>query len=147
MDDEKLIRLTFTPEHHDGNEFLNGAVSLEDLRDRGFSVDRQSVTTIETVSQRISAQTERKPEKRQDVLFSELECGALRSEIDEVSGVPIFSVDATPAPNNDGHASIKSYQALGNGGLRKIRTILIAHMNKLVRLEDIGFPSANDPTS
>lgn len=147
MDDEKLIRLTFAPEHHDGEEFLNGAVSLDDLRDRGFSVDRQSVTTIETVSQRISDQTERNPEKRQDVLFSELECRAIRNEIDETSGKPLFSVNATPVPENDGHASIKSAQPLGNGGLRKIRTRLIAHMNQLVRLEDIGFPSANDSAS
>lgn len=147
MDNEKLIRLTFTPEHHDGQEFLNGAVSLDDLRERGFSVDRQSITTFEAVCQRVTEQSARNPEKRQVVLFSELVCGALRNEVDIDSGQPVFLVDATPMPGNDGHASIKSSQPLGNGGLRKIRTLLIAHMNRLVRLEDIGFPSANDSAS
>lgn len=140
-DNEILIRITYTPEHHDGSRFLNGAVSLEDLKSRGFSVDRPSITTRHSVIRRVAAQSQRNPGERQRVLFSELFCRSIRSELDE-NGEQVFLVNATPDParGNLGHASILSRKQLGAGGLRKIRVTLLNHLNRLTEFEKIGFP-------
>ncbi|QGG77745.1 hypothetical protein [Pseudomonas syringae] len=147
MDDEVLVRITYTPEHHDGTEFLPGAVSLDDLKSRGFSVDRQCVTHRATVISRIANQSRKAPLVRQKVLFSELICHSIRAEKSE-DGSDVFIVEATPdlEAGNMGHASILSKQQLGPAQLRKVRTTLLKHMNRLIDFEKIGFPIEDNPS-
>lgn len=138
-DDECIVRMTFTPEHYQEGKFLPTAVSLDDLRSRGFSVDREGITTTTVILQRVNEHKQKKPDVRAFPLFSKLECWAVRAEKD-AEGQVMFIVEASPVDGNDGHAEIRSSIQRGDGSLRKLRTKLIEHMNKnIVSLEDLTF--------
>lgn len=135
QDHENLLRLTFAPEHFVGGEFQPTAVSLADLRERGFSVDRTSITTKDVVMQRVEDQSARAPAKREVPVYSLLQCGEVRAEADEHR--PLFDVEASPMDDNPGHASIySSDRTLTDSQLRRLRIRLIALMEgSLVTLD------------
>ncbi|MFG0767152.1 hypothetical protein ACF8Q9_09830 [Pseudomonas sp. TYF_15] len=144
-DDESLVRAFFCPEQHDGQEFLASVVSLADLKDRGFSVDRPILTPLSVLEHRVDAQRANKPDVREFAKFSQLFCAKLREDRDP-SGQDYFEVQASPVnesdhePANPGHASIYSAdRSLGRGGLRKVRTELIKHLNNIVGLETLAY--------
>lgn len=138
-DDESIIRMTFSPESYQDGEFLPSAVSLDDLKARGFSVDRESITTLAVVRERIETQQQKKPEDRHFPIFSKLSCAAIRVEAAEDQQT-MFVVEALPDGKNDGHAVIKSAIPRGKGELRKLRNRLIQHLNNVVPLESLQFP-------
>ena len=140
LDDEYLLRLTFAPEHFVNGQFQQGAISLQDLTARGVSVDRTSITSKETVLQRVEAQAVRFPLERELPVYSLLHCADVRAESDE-DGQPLFVVQEAIVAGNDGHALIYSRdRSLGKGALRKLRGRLLEKMaDSLVGLEEV-FP-------
>ena len=144
-EDESLVRAFFCPEQHDGQEFLATAVSLDDLKDRGFSVDRPILTPLSVLTHRVNTQRANKPDVREFTKFSQLFYAKLRDDRDP-TGQDYFDVQASPVaesadePANPGHASIYSAdKSLGRGGLRKVRTELIKHLNNIVDLENVAY--------
>lgn len=139
-DEEFIIRMTFSPESYKDGEFLPTAVSLQDLRDRGFSVDRESLTIKSAVLSRIDIQRQKKPDDRQFPLFSKLHSGAVRAEVDDAQQ-RMFVIEASPVEGNPGHAVIKSAREKGDSALRKMRSRLIKHLAQgIVAFETLGFP-------
>lgn len=144
-DDESLVRAFFCPEQHDGQVFLATAVSLDDLKDRGFSVDRPTLTPLSVLTHRVDNQRAKNPEKREFPKYSQLYYSKLKEDRN-AEGQHYFEIQPSPVlesvdmPGNPGHASIYSADKnLGPGGLRKVRTALIEHLNNVVALENIPY--------
>ncbi|MNV90333.1 hypothetical protein D3C71_1847080 [compost metagenome] len=123
------------------------------------------------LTHRLESQRVKNSEEREYAKFSELYYAKLKEDRDS-AGQSYFDVQSSPVqksdeePANPGHASIYSADKnLGKGGLRKVRTELIKHLNNIVTLENIAYlqdmalgenagssisqmdQSSNDPTS
>ena len=148
---ECLIRVTHSPEHYKNGVFKNTAVSLDDLRERGLSVDREHITPLHVMAERVARQQEKRPDERETPVYSRLICGQLRAEVDG-SGGACFRVEAEPVldddllPDNPGHAGIYACNPKPDSHLRAIRVRLIAHLNNIVEERDLCFP-ATPPTA
>lgn len=145
---ETLVRLTFNPESYDSNGFKNTAVSLQDLKERGFSLDREAYTHRECIEERIAAQKENKPEDRQFAIFSMMNCIDITSIVNE-DGSACF--DLIPSPDLDtknfGHAHLLSAGAVKSDSyLRKMRVLLFPLLSKCIKhnLDDFSFPLRSD---
>jgi hypothetical protein len=132
-DDEFLLRLNYSPEHIKDGEILPAAVALEDLKDRGFSVDREELVRIEIIIERAAGQQERSPAAREEAHLSRFQTGPVRSEVDHEQK-PAFSVVASAIPGNAAHAHIVSAIPRGEGARRRLRSILLKHLNNLIAL-------------
>lgn len=147
--EEWLLRLNFNPEHIYNGEVVPSAVSLTDLKSRGYSVDRERLVDIELVAARARDQATNKPELRQAPFLSKFECGSVCSEVD-ADGKSAFLVEASPVAEtearkaNPAHAHIKSAIQRGEAALRKIRMLLLPHLQSLIALEDYVRGASND---
>ena len=147
--EEWLLRLNFNPEHIRDNEIIPSAVSLTDLKSRGYSVDRERLVDIRIVAERAQAQSASKPDDRKTSYLSRFECGPVCGETD-ADGKVAFSVEASPViatetqPANPAHAHIKSAIPRGEAGLRKIRMLLIPHLQRFIALEEYVRNASND---
>ena len=148
---ECLIRVTHSPEHYKNGVFANTAVSLDDLRVRGLSVDREQITPFHVMAGRVAKQQEKRPAERETPVYSRLTCGQVRAESDE-AGESFFRVEAEPVlddeflPDNPGHAGIYACNSKPDSHLRAIRVRLIAQLNNVVEECELCFP-ANPPTA
>lgn len=133
-DNEWLLRLHFSPEHILNGEVVPAAISLSDLRERGYSLDREAFVEQRLIVDRASAQRMRSPAKRKEPYLSRFECGPVRCLQDE--GQIAFEVKESPTCDNPAHAHILSAQTLGDGALRKLRNHLLPYLNPPVRLDD-----------
>lgn len=132
-DDEWLLRLHFSTEHIQDGDVIPAAISLEDLSTRGFSVDREAIVNTDTLVARACIQSNNKPEQRVQPFLSRCNCGAVRSITYEDKQA--FKVEESPQPDNRAHAHILSAQPLGKGSLRKLRSLLLVHLQELVPLD------------
>lgn len=124
-DEEHLLRVIYAPEHIRNGSVIESAIALEDLKERGFSLDRASYVDDAVIQQRIAAQTDRKPDQRQSNFIAQFECVSVRNISDE-SNEQAFIVIDTAQDDNLAHASLYSANAnLGRGGLRKLRDKLL----------------------
>jgi len=135
-DKEDLLRTVFNPEHMRDGEVIETAIPLEDLKSRGFSVDRKQYAQKNILQQRIEYQMGRLPEKRQSGLIVRLQCGAVRNLHDE-NGERAFIVIDTALKENIAHASICSATDRGRGALRKLRSLLLPYLQTRYSLEEI----------
>ncbi|WP_139214684.1 hypothetical protein [Pseudomonas linyingensis] len=127
-DSERIVRTTFSPEHFDGVEFSNAAISLDDLSSRGVSVDREGITPLSALDKRIEAQVAKNPDARQSVVYSVLLVGAVRA-IQGQEASQALEVKADPIKEeNEGHALILSAKPRGKAELRALRLRLIGMM-------------------
>jgi hypothetical protein len=115
-DAEELLRVIFYPEHVVNGNVIATAISLDDLSDRGFSIDRRTYASRSIIEQRINFQTEKMPEERQESTISKFRCGAVRKLRSEDRRRACIVVD-TALPENPAHASIYSAESLGKGSL------------------------------
>lgn len=147
--EEWLLRLNFNPEHIRGNEVVPSAISLTDLKVRGYSVDREHLVDIKLVTDRAQEQAANRPEDRKESFLSRFECGPVCGEVD-ANGKVAFCVQASPVlatanrPANPAHAHIKSAIPRGDAGLRKIRMLLIPHLQRFIALSDYVRDASND---
>lgn len=127
-DSERVVRTTYSPEHFDGVDFSNTAISLDDLSRRGVSVDREGVTLLSALDRRIDAQVARNPEARHRVVYSSLLVGAVRAILDDEKSQAL-EVKADPIEEeNEGHALILTAKPRGKAELRALRLKLIDMM-------------------
>jgi hypothetical protein len=94
-DDESLVRAFFCPEQHDGQVFLATAVSLDDLKDRGFSVDRPTLTPLSVLTHRVDNQRAKNPEKREFPKYSQLYYSKLKEDRN-AEGQHFFEIQPSP---------------------------------------------------
>jgi hypothetical protein len=132
-DDEWLLRLHFSPEHFLDGELIPAAISTSDLKDRGFSVDRERIVDLVTIEARAIIQQQKIPEQREKPYLSRFECGSIR--LIQYENEIAFKLQGSPTDDNPAHAHILSAQKLGNGGLKKLRKLLLEKLQTFILLE------------
>ena len=105
-DDEWLLRSVFNPDHVKDGQIQPSAISLSDLRERGFSVNRLRYVTQEFVEDSISKFLARtfQGTARESEGVAWFEAHVVRDVRDD--GTQVFVVIDTALPDNHGHASI-----------------------------------------
>lgn len=131
---EQLLRVLHQPEHILDGEVIESSVPLEDLKSRGFSVDRRAYVNLTLLSERVAEQVRRDPPNREASFSSELLCERLREILseDKRDFLIVDEIDEKKEPVNSAHASIYSANETGKGGLRKIRHKLVGEINKKI---------------
>ena len=134
--EEQLLRLNFSPEHIQNGEVIPNAIAVEDLKKRGYSLDREHLVKIETIQKRSDSQSAKNPKDREESYISRFGCESVCLEVDD-EGAPAFKVEASPREDNNAHAHILSAISRGPGTLRKLRGQLVPHLNReLIRFRD-----------
>ncbi|MGH8557819.1 MAG: hypothetical protein ACRESZ_10240 [Methylococcales bacterium] len=136
-DSEELLRVLFYPEHVVNGCVLETAIALEDLGDRGFSVDRRSYASRSVIEGRINRQMENPNmrDKRQETTVAKFSCSEVRLLVD--NGNKACIVIDTASLENRAHASIYSLKDLKKGGLRKIRSLLLPLLQERFSIHEI----------
>lgn len=128
-DEECLLRVIYAPEHIVDGFVIGSAIPLQDLSARGFSLDREMYKDDALIEQRIVTQTQKSPDNRQSSSISRFLCGDARdisTPVSEQINERAFIVIDDAQDDNPAHASLYSAQdGLGNGALRKLRSLLL----------------------
>ena len=137
-DDERLLRALFNPDHVMDGKVLVTAISLTDLRYRGFSVHRMAHVSPDLmqslIDQFVSRQAAGK-QQRESEGVALLETRAVR-EISEDER-QLFVVIDTAKCCNVGHASIYLSDAPSSEGrARKLRASLLALLQERMPLNE-----------
>lgn len=141
-DSEVLIRTMYDPEHVHQGRIIETAIPLEDLKERGFSVNRKNYIKRDDLERIVEAQVKKRPEKQEIKLTSCLKCNEIRgitSEDTKVRGfLVVDEIDCNEIPINTAHGAIYSAYRTGKGGLRKLRAMLLGLLSKdMILLEEI----------
>ncbi len=130
-DDEYLLRELFNPQHVENGELKLAAISLKDLRSRGFSVHRMKYVTPECVKASIEGRLSR---PRKGAPWKNEGAAKLKAlDVRQIlcDGRQAFVVIDTAEQNNRGHASI--YVAAPEKGdqyARELRQLLLPFLQK-----------------
>ena len=104
--DEPLLRSVFNPDHVRDGQVQPSAISLKDLQERGFSVNRLWYVTQEfvedTISRTLTRTFQGSPRESEGVAY--FTARAVRDVQD--NGIQAFVVIDTALQDNRGHASI-----------------------------------------
>ncbi|WP_442498239.1 hypothetical protein [Methylobacter sp. sgz302048] len=123
--EEYLLRIIYAPEHIVNGSVIESAIALDDLSQRGFSLDRETYVDDTVMQQRIITQTNRNPAQRQSNIVAKFQCCRARSILDEMDE-RVFIVIDDAQDDNKAHASLYSAKEnLGRGALRKLRSQLL----------------------
>jgi len=136
--EEKLLRLVYAPEHVVGGNVIETAISLDDLKCRGLSLDRLAFANKEIILARITVQMKNCPDKREEASLSKFTCSDIRN-IKNDSQVFLIIDDAVK--ENKAHAAIFINKESGTGksALRRARATLIAYLQDRHHLHSL-FP-------
>ncbi len=136
-DDEFLLRELFNPQHIDDNgQVLVTAISLQDLRHRGFSVNRIKYVSPDfiksSVRKRLSRPRHGRPWRDEGVAKFE----ARRIRRIQTQGERAFVVIDTALPENPGHASIYvTKPEKGEAYARELRNLLKPFLQDRMSIE------------
>lgn len=125
-DAEFLLREVFKPYHVENGNLLTRAVSLQDLRENGFSVHRMAYVDEEYVRRSIRERlaAPRSGEPWEDAGVAVMETSTVRAL--RLESAPAFAVVDTASQENPGHASIFAADPdRGNAYARKLRSLLL----------------------
>ena len=135
---ERLLRALFNPDHVKDGKVLVTAISLKDLRHRGFSVHRMAYVSPHFVQGLIDKFLSRPAAGGQQREFegvAPLETRAVR-EISE-DGKQVFVVIDTAKCCNVGHSSIYLSDAPSSEGrARKLRALLLPLLQERMSLDE-----------
>ena len=124
---ERLLRALFNPDHVKDGEVLVTAISLTDLRCKGFSVHRMAYVSPELVQNLIDQFLSRVRDRQQRKFegVARVETRIVRGIFDD--GKQVFVIIDTAEHSNVGHASIYlSETSTSQGHARKLRALLLA---------------------
>lgn len=134
-DAEQLLREMFNPQHVKNGEVVVTAISLEELRSRGFSVHRMEYVTAEYVKESINERLSRPRtgSNWQDEGVARLQASVVRAL--RVDDQQAFVVIDTAKEDSRGHASI--YAAApekGQAHARELRALLLPLLQERMSL-------------
>ena len=136
-DYERLLRALFNPDHIKDGKVLVTAISLKDIRHRGFSVHRLAHVSSHLAQSLIDKFLSRPlaGQQRKFEGVASLETHAVR-EISE-DGKQVFVVIDTAKHCNVGHASIYLSDAPSSEGrARKLRALLLLLLQERTSLDE-----------
>ena len=125
VDGEGLLRTMFYPDHIVEGQLTNTAISLADLRERGFSVNRRQHITRGFIESDIDRFLERNLHgtPREFVGIACFKTSTVREMKSDESRA--FVVIDTALPDNPGHASVYAANpTISRGRLRQLRDML-----------------------
>jgi hypothetical protein len=137
-DEEELLRIIFYPEHIVDNIVQPSAIALDDLRSRGFSVDRRQYVQHDVLQRNIDNLRNRQQEARQVGYIAQLQCRTVRNIHDDNAERAFIVID-TAYEINIAHASIYSARPRTDAHLRRLRNRLLVLLETRCNLEDL-FP-------
>lgn len=125
---ETVLRTIFDPHHLDlqSGALSNAAISLDDLRSRGWSVDRKRYTSLWRLKLDHRRWRDRKADLHQCYVIP-ISVGTLRANCRVEQG-QTFSVTDYALWSNPAHATILLSQQGGDGMARKARTALMSFL-------------------
>jgi len=135
-DEETLLRTVYEPEHIVAGRVIESAISLTDLGQEGFSVDRHRIVIPDILTGRAVSQMANRPEARQHYRVACFPCGAVRRHRDDANQQAFIVID-TADQVDPAHASIFSAVKRGRGQLRKLRAQLLPLLQLHYDLADI----------
>src|SRR5437867_10783379 len=135
-DEEELLRIIFYPEHIVDNIVQPSAIALDDLRSRGFSVDRRPYIQQDILQQNVANLRNRQQEVRQVGYIAQLEGRAVRN-IQDNNAERAFIVIDTAHEKNIAHASIYSARPRTDAHLRRLRNRLLVLLETRCNLDDL----------
>lgn len=135
--DELLLREMFNPEHVRDGKVIERAVSVDDLRIRGFSVHRMKYVDPAWIKAAIAIRLA-KPRPGgtwYDEGVARLAAGRVRKL--RMDGRQAFVVIDTALEDNLGHASIfAADSSIGRAYARKLRTLLLSLLQERMSVDD-----------
>lgn len=139
QDEEILYRVTLHPEHVDENgKVLPAAIASDDLKSRGFSVERKDYCNIENITKLIDRQIKNSPDKRDFAEIAYFGCGVVRQfYFPDDNNIRSFVVIDQALSNNNAHASI--YSALSStkkSDIKKIKQQLLPLLQTRFCIDD-----------
>jgi hypothetical protein len=137
-DEEELLRIIFYPEHIVDNIVQPSAIALDDLRSRGFSVDRRPYAQHDILRRNVDNLRNRQQGARQVDYVARLQCREVR-DIQDNNVERAFIVIDTAYETNIAHASIYSARPRTDAHLRRLRNRLLVLLETRCNLEDL-FP-------
>lgn len=140
-DMHSLLRLNFAPQHIVDGKVLPTAISTEDLKIRGYSLDAEPLIDSKTLTERAQSQSEKDPQARVSPYISRFQyCDANAIKIDDV---PAFNIFHSPVAfdqekqikANPAHVSLLCTESeKGKPYYRKARILLLPLLQNLIEL-------------
>lgn len=145
-DNELILRELFNPQHvGDDGEIVPAAISLQDLRERGFSVHRMKYVTREfiesSIKQRLAKPRSGKQWKEEGV--AKIVVRKIREL--KLQDRQAFVVIDTALENNRGHASIFfANREIDKADTRELRSLLLPMLKKRMTIDE-AFGNRDNP--
>jgi hypothetical protein len=134
--EETLLRAMFHPEHIREGKVIEAAIPLNDLRSRGFSVDRRDFAQCAALHAIIAGLMTRHPDLRQVSMVAHFLCESVR-QFGDSQEIRAFLVIDTACPTHVSHASIYAAHPGPDSNLRKLRSLLLPLLQCRVPLSEI----------
>jgi hypothetical protein len=106
-DDDILLRMLFSDEHYFNNDINDLAISLQDLKSRGFSLDLEKICDFNVIEKRVKSQAENASNEnaRREAFISSLINCVVTSLLDQ-DGDVLFETFHSPIVENAAHTSL-----------------------------------------
>jgi hypothetical protein len=135
-DDEIILRTIHDPHHiQDGKLSTSAAIPLDDLRSRGWSVDRKKFTSLWRVKIAHWRWQRRKPDLEGCYLIP-IQVGSVRAIPDNT-----FSVTDDALWSNPAHGAVILSAHCGPGAARRARDLLMQAISQYVAASDAFSPT------
>lgn len=149
-----LLRLNFAPQHIVDGKVLPTAISTDDLKSRGYSLDAEHLIIVETLIERAETQSGKNPEARVAPFISRFQyCDASSIQMDESPAFRIFHSPVLVDPEkqikaNPAHVSLLCKETgKGTPYYRKARILLLPLLQNLIALTAYVDEIKVDPTT
>lgn len=116
IDESELLRLFHSDEQYSDGEIKDIAISIDDLKERGLSLDIKALVKSSVILDRAAEQASRNPDRRHTTFISEIvkkevcDCTAPDEDDEDSSesgGITLlFEIKPTPLDANPAHASL-----------------------------------------
>jgi hypothetical protein len=135
--DETLLRIVFSPDHIDINGNLKPeAIPTQDLKERGFSVQRKSYVRKKKIHENIEQFVSRK-DSRNCKGISPVECKVVRSIEDDQALNAFDVIDDALTEEDRAHAKIMFKGKHGPSKMKALRRKLMDEFRVILEVKDV----------
>ncbi|GJA62112.1 hypothetical protein ACEUCS_04155 [Aeromonas caviae] len=112
IDESELLRLFFSDEQYADGVIKDISIPLDDLKERGLSLDIKAIVEPSVIGDRAAEQSSRRPDSRHTAFISEVVkkeiCSCTNPNEVDADGkeILLFEILSTPLAENPAHASL-----------------------------------------
>lgn len=129
--DEFLLRTMFHPEHIVDGRVIPPAIPSKDLKERGYSLDREKYAVVRKICRRMLAQQRKQPDNRQEPFISKFLCERVRNLVCEEDKRAFIVVDDA-VEENTAHASILSAYPRKPAQIKRLKSTLLPVLQEML---------------